>query len=33
VRHQYEKLAAILAEDLNVEPMEESTALYHRLMS
>jgi DNA-binding SARP family transcriptional activator len=33
VRHQYEKLAAILAEELNVEPMDESTALYHRLMS
>jgi DNA-binding SARP family transcriptional activator len=33
VRHQYEKLAALLAEELNVEPMEETTALYHRLMA
>jgi DNA-binding SARP family transcriptional activator len=33
VRHQYEKLAALLAEELNVEPTEETTQLYHRLMS
>jgi DNA-binding SARP family transcriptional activator len=33
VRHQYEKLAALLAEELNVEPTEETTSLYHRLMA
>jgi len=33
VRRQYERLVALLAEELGVEPLPETTAAYHRLMA